>query len=112
MGDISRQMGYTVPSSDATPVWDTLATGPLRDSAVIVYPQATSPYGDLNRRTFWSIPFWRCSVGDCIDSAIDDVGYIEAIFNQLPSKANVDPKRVRPLGGAARARAGLPRPDP
>jgi hypothetical protein len=174
MGDISKQMGYTVPASDATPVWDTLATGPHRDDVIIVYPQATSPGGDLTKRTvrtsravlwlllgyrgsparraakrgaaggawertacpparraayssrhqqqtparraastptrprpamktnpagaraqFWSLPFWRCSVGACIDAGVDDVGYIEKIFNLLPKRLSVDKTRVR-----------------
>lgn len=43
-------MGYTVPASDATPVWDTLASK-FREKAVIVYPQATSPGGDMYKRT-------------------------------------------------------------
>ncbi|KIY93543.1 hypothetical protein MNEG_14418, partial [Monoraphidium neglectum] len=102
MGDISKQMGYTVPASDATPVWDTLATGPHRDDVIIVYPQATSPGGDLTKRTFWSLPFWRCSVGACIDAGVDDVGYIEKIFNLLPKRLSVD--KTRGMFGTRRRR--------
>ena len=102
MGDISRQMGYTVPASDATPVWDTLATSWMRDKAVIVYPQATSPGGDMNRRTFWSLPFWHCSVGDCIDSKIDDVGYIEKVLDMVPQRvAGVDRSKIYLTGTSA-----------
>ncbi len=38
-------------ASEATPIWDTLATGDYREHAVIVYPQALSPGGDAMKRT-------------------------------------------------------------
>jgi hypothetical protein len=51
MGEISRQMGFTVQASDATPVWDTTVTGSMREKAIFIYPQATSPRGDSLKRT-------------------------------------------------------------
>jgi hypothetical protein len=101
MGDISSQMGYTVPASDATPVWDTLATGAFRDKAVIVYPQATSPGGDLNKRTFWSLPFWRCSVGNCVDEGVDDIGYIERVLDLASRRTSIDRTKIYMTGTSA-----------
>jgi enterochelin esterase-like enzyme len=40
MGDISSQMGYTVPAMDATPNWDKIVEK-YGDKAIIVYPQST-----------------------------------------------------------------------
>ncbi|KAI8462535.1 MAG: hypothetical protein J3K34DRAFT_447686 [Monoraphidium minutum] len=101
MGDISKQMGYTVPASDATPVWDTLATGKFRERAIIVYPQATSPGGDMFKRTFWSLPFWHCSVGACIDQGVDDVAYMEKLLTLLPKRMSVDQSRIYLTGTSA-----------
>lgn len=43
MDNISARMGYPVYATEATAVWDSLATGPYRDKAMIVYPQASAP---------------------------------------------------------------------
>ena len=51
MDNISERMGFPVLATEATAVWDSLATGPYRDAAVIVYPQALAPGGDTNKRT-------------------------------------------------------------
>lgn len=57
-------------------------------------PQALAPKGDLNARTFWSIPFWRCSVGTCTDPNVDDKGFIEKVILTLPTKLAVNRRNV------------------
>jgi hypothetical protein len=49
MGDISAQMGYTVPAMDATPNWDKIVEK-YGDKAIIVYPQSTGEPGKRNVR--------------------------------------------------------------
>jgi len=95
MDNITARMGFTVLASDATPIWDTLATAAYRETAVVVYPQALSPGGDAMQRTFWNLPFWHCSVGVCADPATDDEGYIEKVLLMLPQRLSVDRSKVR-----------------
>ena len=104
MDNISVRVGRTVLAAEATPVWDTLANPyRYRRAAIVVYPQALSPGGDPYKRTFWTIPCWRCSVGTCSDAATDDVGFLEKMFELLPSRMSVDPGRVRGDPGCRRA---------
>ena len=100
MGDVSARAGYTVPAIDATPVWDTLADGELSKHALIVYPQST---GDPYKRMFWNLPWWRCSVGVCIDSSVDDIGFIEKLTATLPGRfaGGADPRRFYLSGTSA-----------
>jgi hypothetical protein len=32
------------------------------------------------------IPFWRCSVGVCADSSVDDVGFIDSVIQDMPRR--------------------------
>jgi hypothetical protein len=43
---------------------------------------------------FWSIPFWRCSVGICRDPATDDMGFIEKVVADLPKRLPLKPGHV------------------
>ncbi|GBF89407.1 hypothetical protein Rsub_01979 [Raphidocelis subcapitata] len=101
MDDISARMGFTVQATEATPMWDTLSTGPYRDTAVAVYPQALPPGGDAFKRTFWNNPFWHCSVDVCADPSIDDIGFIEKVFLELPARLSMDRKKVFLSGTSA-----------
>lgn len=46
---------------------------------------------------FWNIPFWRCSVGVCSDSSVDDVGFIDQVLQDMPRRLQVKSKQVSPL---------------
>lgn len=48
---------------------------------------------------FWHIPFWRCSVGICRPPELDDVGFVEQVLQDLPTRLLVTPGKVR-LGTA------------
>lgn len=106
MGDIGELTGRPVNATDVSPSWDA-AIRRLDDAAVIVYPQSLGDPGTGNEavegqgathRQFWSIPFWKCSVGICAPTGGDDVGFIEALLADLPRRFRTAPGRVL-LGG-------------
>ncbi|KAI8475593.1 MAG: hypothetical protein J3K34DRAFT_40086 [Monoraphidium minutum] len=100
MGDIGKQVGgWPVQAADATALWDKLAGGKAnREGAVVVYPQSL---GDPDKRQFFNNGFWLCSVGECIDKNIDDIGFIEQVVSQLPGKFGADSNRVFLSGKSA-----------
>ncbi|GBF93297.1 hypothetical protein Rsub_06029 [Raphidocelis subcapitata] len=100
-GGIDKQVnGWPVEGADATALWDRIVGGKAQTEggAIIVYPQSL---GDPNKRQFFQNGYWSCSVDVCIDSWIDDVGFIDQLLYQLPGKFAADPNRIYLSGKSA-----------
>ncbi|KAF8062893.1 VAD1 [Scenedesmus sp. PABB004] len=109
MGDIGARVGRGVNGTDIIPDWDR-SVALLGDRAVIAYPQSLGDAGTgdeaaegqgVKFRQFWSVPFWRCSVGICRPPGLDDVGFIEAVIADLPTRLAAAPGRLYLSGESA-----------
>lgn len=83
MGGINTQVGFNPDAAEVTPVWDKTAGTSLAANTILVYPQSS---GWPTQKQFWNTIFWRCSNGVCIDSGVDDVGFLDQVLTQLPNR--------------------------
>jgi hypothetical protein len=56
---------------------------------------------------FWNTIFWRCSRGVCIDSGVDDVGFLDQVLTQLPRRFRAKDVSGGGGGGAGHGVVGL-----
>lgn len=104
MGGIGQQVGGPVDGTDIIPVWDRTISQ-FGNQAIFVYPQSTGyagsgdPKEEGKYKQFWNIPFWRCSVGVCADSSVDDVGFIDKVIQDMPRRLNTVKKGQIYLSG-------------